>query len=159
MKFISKITLSLAIGLPLLFASCASIVSKKSWPVSIQSEPAGVDFVITRYDGTPVTSGKTPKAVTLDSGASYLIKTMHKGKVTGEQELTATLNGWYWGNFVIGGPLGLFVVDPLTGAMYKLPKEVTVSGGKTVALEKKGSLTIASIETLTPEQRQQLVRL
>ncbi len=165
MKFISKITLSFAIGLPLLFANCASIVSKGSWPVSVQSQPAGVDFIIVRADGTTVTSGKTPQIVTLDSGSgyfrtgSYVIKTLRKGKVVGEQELTASINGWYWGNLVFGGLIGFIIVDPLTGAMYKLPKDVTISGGSTAALEKKGSLTIASIETLTPEQRQQLVRL
>lgn len=154
-----------AAAAPLLLTNCASIVSKSSWPVSVQSEPAGADFVIVRADGTTVTTGKTPQIVTLDSGngyfkrGTYTIRTMRKGKVVGEQELTATMNGWYWGNFVFGGLIGFVIVDPLTGAMYKLPKDVTVSGGHLATLEKKGTLTIASIETLTPEQRQQLVRL
>jgi hypothetical protein len=30
------------------------------------------------------------------------------------------LNGWYAGNILIGGIVGLLIVDPATGAMYKL---------------------------------------
>jgi len=29
-------------------------------------------------------------------------------------------NGWYIGNIVFGGLIGLLIVDPLTGAMYRL---------------------------------------
>lgn len=30
------------------------------------------------------------------------------------------LNGWYWGNLVFGGFIGFLIVDPATGAMYKI---------------------------------------
>jgi len=30
------------------------------------------------------------------------------------------MNGWYFGNLAIGGILGMLVIDPLTGAMYRM---------------------------------------
>ena len=32
----------------------------------------------------------------------------------------AYLNGWYLGNIIFGGLPGLLIVDPATGAMYRL---------------------------------------
>jgi hypothetical protein len=37
--------------------------------------------------------------------------------------LDSTLSGWYFGNILIGGLIGLLIVDPLTGAMYDLEPE------------------------------------
>ncbi len=40
--------------------------------------------------------------------------------------LRATLNGWYFGNLLFGGLLGLLIIDPATGAMYKLKQQTAV---------------------------------
>jgi hypothetical protein len=32
------------------------------------------------------------------------------------------LNGWYWGNFLFGGVIGLLIIDRATGAMWRLPE-------------------------------------
>ena len=47
-------------------------------------------------------------------------------------QLKATANGWYIaGNFVFGGLIGWFIVDPLTGKMYNLsPKEINATLGQ-----------------------------
>ena len=37
--------------------------------------------------------------------------------------ISAELDGWYIGNILIGGWLGMLIVDPLSGAMYKIAKE------------------------------------
>ena len=34
--------------------------------------------------------------------------------------LEADLNGWYFGNIVFGGFIGLLIVDLVTGAMYRI---------------------------------------
>ena len=34
--------------------------------------------------------------------------------------ISCELNGWYWGNILLGGLIGMLVVDPSTGAMFKL---------------------------------------
>jgi len=49
------------------------------------------------------------------------------GYQKGEINITATVNGWYFGNFIFGGLLGLLIIDPITGAMYTLsPKDAEV---------------------------------
>ena len=42
-------------------------------------------------------------------------------------QLTSTIDGWFWGNILFGGFVGFLIVDPLTGAMYKLPESVNAS--------------------------------
>ena len=37
--------------------------------------------------------------------------------------LESGIDGWYWGNIAIGGLIGMFIVAPLTGAMYRIPVE------------------------------------
>lgn len=39
------------------------------------------------------------------------------------------LNGWYFGNLLLGGVIGMLIVDPATGSMWKLdtpPLSVTL---------------------------------
>ena len=50
----------------------------------------------------------------------------------------------------------MLIVDPATGAMYKLPPEVTV---KLQSQDTDESLTIMSVDGLTVAQRERLVRL
>ena len=37
-----------------------------------------------------------------------------------ELHLNGTVSGWYFGNILFGGLLGIVAIDPATGAMYKL---------------------------------------
>ena len=37
--------------------------------------------------------------------------------------ISAELEGWYIGNVLIGGWLGMLIIDPISGAMYKIAKE------------------------------------
>ncbi|MDB4525936.1 hypothetical protein N9065_03445 [Akkermansiaceae bacterium] len=46
---------------------------------------------------------------------------------TGTQSLDASMDPWYAGNIIFGGILGVLVVDPATGAMWQLPKEVPLN--------------------------------
>lgn len=37
--------------------------------------------------------------------------------------LESSVSGWYFGNILFGGIIGMLIVDPLTGAMYNLSPE------------------------------------
>ena len=112
-----------AIPVILLFPGCASIVSKSSWPFSVDTEPAGAKVSITNKRGREVFRGKTPVVMKLKSGAgffakeSYTITLEMKGYETKKVNVECKLNGWYFGNIVIGGLLGFLIIDPATGAM------------------------------------------
>jgi hypothetical protein len=70
-----------------------------------------------------VHSGITPTTVTLSASEGYFQPAKYNIlSTTGTQSLDATMDPWYAGNILFGG-IGLFV-DPATGAMWKLPKEV-----------------------------------
>lgn len=118
------------VGALLLLSGCASIVSKSDWPVTISSSHPGVAFTVLNENGVAVANGATPTTITLSAsdgyfdGADYRVET--PGGVT---PLNSQLNGWYIGNIVFGGLIGLLIVDPATGAMWRLPEVVMVADG------------------------------
>src|SRR5438105_14819936 len=114
--------LCIAIGV---LSSCASIVSKSNWPVTVRSNPDGAKITITNRKGEQVYTGNSPAMLTLKSGAgffkreSYKIKFELDGYAPREIPLQCKVNGWYWGNIVFGGLLGFLIIDADTGAMYQ----------------------------------------
>ena len=128
MKFVFWILFTLS----LFFSGCASIVSKSDWPVSIQSNPSGANVGILDENGIVVASGKTPAIITLSAKSGYMQPAKYRFKFykEGYQETvcshSARFNGWYVGNIVFGGLIGMLLVDPVTGAMWRIPGPVQV---------------------------------
>ena len=114
---LSKIVLSLSCLFA--FASCASLISEPTHPVTFSSNGEPKEIVIyNARTGDYVSAGKTPTTVVLpasDGGrrAKYNIVTPQS-----TQSLNANVDGWYWTNIIniIG-----FGVDFSTGAMWQLP--------------------------------------
>ncbi|MFT4554437.1 MAG: hypothetical protein ACI9S8_003088 [Chlamydiales bacterium] len=107
--------------------SCASIVSKSDYPVSISSNPNGAEISIKDQTGRGVFNGVTPATVTLKagagyfSGADYTVTFTQNGYATHTAQIQRGVDGWYIaGNLVLGGLVGWFIVDPITGAMWTL---------------------------------------
>lgn len=161
-KTVKNVTL---LGSLLMFSGCASIVSDSSYPVAIQSTPDFANFTITNKSGTTVHSGVTPTIVTLKAGAgyfkseSYSIKVSKEGYLDKTFVLTSTLDGWYWGNILVGGLIGILIVDPITGAMYKLPADVAINLDAATTANNNQILTIASYDSLTEAQKAKLVQV
>lgn len=165
-----SLTKTLAIaGLISISTSCASIVSKTSYPVTVDSSPRGAEVTITDRRGDLVFGGKTPVLVKLKSGAGffknakYSVKISKEGFTSKTVELRATLNGWYFGNLVFGGLLGLLVVDPLTGAMYKLKQtdvnETLQNDIKTASVTQTPQLRIYDINEIPESWKRKLVAI
>lgn len=125
----NKITLPLLTGIILLFSSCATIVSKSNYPISINSTPSEAKITITDKKGTDIFTGNTPATLKLSASAGYFSKARYtvKFEKTGYQTkivpVEFKLDGWYIGNIVFGGAIGLLIVDPISGAMFKLDTE------------------------------------
>ncbi|WP_336333220.1 hypothetical protein [Pseudomonas putida] len=142
---------------------CASIVGESRYPVAVSSAPPGATFEITDKNGTVVHTGNTPSTVTLKSGKGYFSGQTYKlhfkkdGYPDKTIELDSSLSGWYWGNILLGGLIGMLIVDPLTGAMYKLPEFASADMGKPVADAGAETIKVGVIDDLTPAQRERLV--
>jgi hypothetical protein len=112
-------------------AGCATIIKQNTQTLQINSEPS--DAKITIYDvrtGNQVLVAQTPYLATLQRGESYFKKGQYKvliekeGYDKKEILLEGNPNGWYiFGNILLGGLIGWFIVDPITGAMWTLEPE------------------------------------
>src|SRR6478735_3482826 len=96
-------------------ASCASIVSKSNWPFSVDSNPDGAHVSIVNRKGIEVYKGRTPAAMRLRSGAGFFTKESYtvtlslNGYESKKINVECKLNGWYFGNVVFGGFIGLLI--------------------------------------------------
>lgn len=151
-----------------LLVNCATIVSKSNYPVTLNSNPAGAKVTVKNNAGEVVREGLTPFTTKLPSSygyfkpASYVIEFQRKGRTPHTTTLTAGLNGWYFGNFAIGGLIGFLIVDPLTGAMWRLdttPIEANLSPIATLHDGKAGELRIVDRGSLPAGLAKHLVAL
>jgi len=117
----------LLIAASLVSSGCASIVSKSTYPVLIESEPAGAMVKVENKQGEILHTGTTPLTVTLKAGAGfwkgqdYSVTFSKPGYNTRVADIHRGLDGWYLGgNFFFGGLIGYLIVDPATGAMWTL---------------------------------------
>ena len=153
-----------------LLSSCASIVSHSRWPVTLNSNPSGAQVTVTGRDGGTVYAGSTPAAVSLKSGASYFRREKYKvtftlpGYDARTVALDADVNGWYFGNLVFGGAVGFLIVDPATGAMYRLTQQAVqenLTPTRAFNSEEAGpnDLRIVSIDQVPSDLRRQMIPL
>lgn len=150
---------------PLFITSCASIFGKSSYPVSINTNPNGANISITDKKGKEVYKGQSPATVTLKSGAGFFSKAEYQVKISAngyaEQIVPVIykLNGWYFGNLLIGGFLGMLIIDPATGAMWKLDTPpISVSLNKpTASIEP--TLQILDIRNASADVKANMVRI
>ncbi|MBX6360157.1 MAG: PEGA domain-containing protein [Acidobacterium ailaaui] len=156
----------LAIIAPMSFSGCATIFGKSSYPVSINSNPSGATVSITDKKGKEVYKGQTPATVTLKSGAGYFSRAEYQVRIskTGYEEqiipVNFKLNAWYFGNILIGGFLGMLIIDPVTGAMWKLETPpINVTLNKSTASTETPTLNIIDIASVPQYMKQYLVRI
>jgi hypothetical protein len=109
-----------------LVSGCATIVHGGPRSVPVASNPPGATVSIYDRDGKQVSKQTTPFTASLRtkykyfSGQNYRLVFEMPGYRKQEVELRSTMSGWFWGNLAFGGILGMFIVDPNTGAMYNL---------------------------------------
>ena len=124
MKIILKSAATAAIVL--LFSGCASIFTKSTYDVRFESDPADATITVKDHRNMTLFKGQTPVTVPLAaspeffSRARYTVEYTKEGYESVIVPLHARVDGWYFGNILIGGLIGMLIVDPATGAMYKL---------------------------------------
>ena len=164
---IKKLGMIGAMSIILFSTSCASIVSKSKWPLSIDSAPTNSKIIITNKKGNEVFTGQTPATLDLKSSNGFFSK--EKYQITFSKDgyenkvvpIEFKLNGWYFGNIFIGGLIGLLIVDPATGAMFKIKNEfineTLVQKGENKEI--KDGLAIYSLDEIPAEWKNHLVKI
>ena len=128
-------------------AGCATILGGGSnQPLSIQSTPSEATYTVTSSSGIEMSSGGVPATISLPRKNEYQIDISLDGYETRTVAVTKGINGWIWGNLVIGWIVG-FAVDFLTGSAYKLEPALV-----NVTLE-RGEETVAVVQFFNDDQK------
>lgn len=144
------------------FSSCASIFTKSSYPVAIDSTPQGATITVTNKKGKDVFIGETPAIIKLKSSAGFFSKAEYTVRISlpGYQEHVATIGadieGWYFANILLGGLIGMLIVDPATGAMWTLDTEQVKVKLKPT---ETSSLQILDINDISEDMKKHLVKI
>ncbi len=152
---------------PVLFLTgCASIVGKSAFPLTINSNPDGANISIQDEKGTKVFTGTTPTTVTLNAGEAYFhaksynITFSKTGYADQYAVVKASLSGWYFGNIVFGGLIGILIVDPITGKMWKLPANVSANLSQKLAMDQtQPTLKILTLNQVPESMRKSLIKI
>ena len=150
-----------AFSAAMLLAGCASIINGQTQAIAFQSEPVGASITVTNKAGESVHSGTTPTTVSLKRGAgyfqpeSYTIQFTKQGFKPKEVVITGALSGWYFGNILIGGVIGMVAVDPVTGGMYAFPDAVSAPMEAASSPVARGAmeLKVVTLASLSPAAR------
>lgn len=120
-----------------MLGGCASIINGSTQEIAFTSQPSQATITI---DG--VERGTTPVSVELARGERHTVVMSLEGYETEEIALEQRVNGWVWGNILVGGLIGL-VVDASTGAMYRIDPETLRTRLEPAELEAdKGGLQV-----------------
>jgi hypothetical protein len=103
---------------------CATLLGGgPSQSVTVNAEPDGTSFVVKSSTGLQMAAGTAPQIIRLPRRNEYQVDFTVPGYRPQSVVLTRGVNGWIWGNLLIGWVVG-FIVDFATGSAYKLEPAV-----------------------------------
>jgi hypothetical protein len=165
----ASVICTLVFSFTALFAGgCASIVHSGNRSININTEPGGAKATMSKPDGTIIGMQTTPCTFSLDprrgyfKGQNYTLKLELAGYKPTEVELHTELSGWYFGNILFGGLIGMVIVDPLTGSMWNIaPDKIdqNLSSSQAVLIRKHKGFVVVLVSQITDSERKQMVRI
>ena len=120
MRNICKIII--AITLCATASGCASLFGESHQVINLNSKPEGAKVNIYNKRGKKVFAGTTPTVVTLRKkdkffeGEDYVVRFKRHHYQSHTVYLNRSYSGWYLTNIL--NIVGLFLIDPMTGAMW-----------------------------------------
>lgn len=161
-KSISAFTLSAVL---LSSSGCATLFGKSNYNVTLNSEPSAADVTITDKKGIEIYKGTTPATVKLKSSSGYFSRGQYQVKLhmANYEDRTFTidskLNGWYFGNLFLGGLIGMLIIDPASGSMYKIKDKTHTETLKAQTTAQAKGLEIIDINSLPSSTVQDLEKI
>lgn len=144
---------------------CASIVSRSTYPLAINTDPTGADVSIRNKAGVEIYRGLSPAVVDLKAGAGYFSRETYTLTINKEGykdriiPVNFTLDGWYFGNILFGGLIGILIVDPITGAMWKIERSYINTVLDEIPASGQAVLKIYDIAEVPDEWRRHMMRI
>ena len=163
----SRIASVLGIFAIALCEACATIVNGARQDVQFTTEPGAAQVIVFNRDQKEVYRGTTPATAPLNRGSSYFAREIYTiafvspGRDPVLAQVEASLDGWYFGNFALGGAIGLLLIDPISGGMYELPEKVAadLGGHRIVEPAQDAGIRILTLDDLPPMLRSEIVPL
>jgi hypothetical protein len=128
----------IGLGVAFAFSGCATIISGSSQTVSFNSTPEGATVTA---GGRVI--GKTPITTRLPRETGQSITFAKEGYTTITMRFETRMNGWFWGNIVLGGFFGS-TTDSVSGAVNEYsPSQymVTLTPEGTAPIDEKTSIS------------------
>jgi hypothetical protein len=165
---IKQIPIAVLAGACMVLGGCATIVHSGPRAISVASTPPGARVSIYDRADTLVQTSTTPFIAELPTrygyfkGQNYRLVFDLPQHASAEVRLQSTLSGWYLGNLVFGGLIGMLIVDPLTGAMYnltpdKIDQPLTASQAK--VMRNGGGILVVLASQISERERSEMVRI
>jgi hypothetical protein len=163
-----EVSIAAVIGVSGMLSGCATIVHGGPRPVSVASTPAGAKVSIYDRNNTLVETNTTPFVAQLPTkysyfkGQSYRLVFELPAHAPAEVKLEPSLSGWYFGNIVFGGLVGMLIVDPITGAMYNLsPEKIEqpLSPNQAEVIRNRNGFLVVLASQTTEHERAEMVRV
>jgi len=133
MKLTKYVAMVGGAALAVALTGCGSIVHGTTQKETFLSQPSSANVTI---DG--LSYGKTPATVKLERSNAHTVTISLPGYRPATIHFERKMSGWYFGNIVFGGVIGL-IVDAADGAIYKLSPNA-INGQ--VQKGKKNTLTV-----------------
>lgn len=98
-----------SLSLSLLVTGCVSIVDGgPSW-LEVETNPENVEVSLTKLHNDVTTELVTPFRVELDKGSDYQLVIDTPNYRSEQVFIDRKINGWFWGNILLGGPIGMAI--------------------------------------------------
>ncbi|MEL7238224.1 MAG: PEGA domain-containing protein [Planctomycetota bacterium] len=109
---VTSLVVCLSLFLSSCLGGCATIVSGGATrPVKIKTTPVGAQVYV-----NDAFEGKTPLVLNLDRASNHRLRIEQEGYPPYERVVSPGFNGWFLGNILIGGIIGV-AVDLISGAV------------------------------------------
>ena len=107
-----------------LTSGCATLLKGSSQGVTVKTEPPGAICELSKKGKSIGIVNPTPGTIQLGKGATALdVGCKKSGYFDSNATMTSSLQGWTFGNLILGGIVGL-VVDASSGAAYQYRSEI-----------------------------------
>jgi hypothetical protein len=163
-----ELSVAAVLGACCTISGCATIVHGGPRSIPVASAPVGAKVSIYDRNNVLVETNTTQFVAQLANkygyfkGQKYRLVFELPAHAPAEVNLESSVSGWYFGNLVFGGLIGMLIVDPLTGAMYNLTPakiEQPLSAEQAqVVREGKGFLVVLASQA-TDSERTAMVRV